>query len=186
MNTGVEGLRKRPVDPASTNLDAGQTAGGRRDQTSYLERETGLEPATLALARRCSTTELLPLNYSVSIAARRPGGQSMPPSPKSHGRAGSRRKRLRLADAKLLLQPLPRHAFLFQRSILLVQDSQRGIFSRESLPSRSRRRLSAGAARLAQSSGPHIRTGSRWITASSSRPSRICSTRSPMAAASGL
>ena len=26
-----------------------------------LERETGLEPATLALARRCSTTELLPL-----------------------------------------------------------------------------------------------------------------------------
>ena len=25
-----------------------------------LERETGLEPATLALARRCSTTELLP------------------------------------------------------------------------------------------------------------------------------
>ena len=29
-------------------------------QGSYLERETGLEPATLALARRCSTTELLP------------------------------------------------------------------------------------------------------------------------------
>ncbi len=28
-----------------------------------LERETGLEPATLALARRCSTTELLPLGY---------------------------------------------------------------------------------------------------------------------------
>ena len=31
-----------------------------RRQGSYLERETGLEPATLALARRCSTTELLP------------------------------------------------------------------------------------------------------------------------------
>ena len=30
----------------------------------YLERETGLEPATLALARRCSTTELLPLGTS--------------------------------------------------------------------------------------------------------------------------
>jgi hypothetical protein len=30
------------------------------DQGSCLERETGLEPATLALARRCSTTELLP------------------------------------------------------------------------------------------------------------------------------
>ena len=26
-----------------------------------LERETGFEPATLALARRCSTTELFPL-----------------------------------------------------------------------------------------------------------------------------
>jgi hypothetical protein len=33
-----------------------------------LERETGLEPATLALARRCSTTELLPRKYSVSIS----------------------------------------------------------------------------------------------------------------------
>ncbi len=26
-----------------------------------MERETGFEPATLALARRCSTTELFPL-----------------------------------------------------------------------------------------------------------------------------
>ena len=34
-----------------------------------LERETGLEPATLALARRCSTTELLPLKYLLSISA---------------------------------------------------------------------------------------------------------------------
>ena len=34
-------------------------------QLSYeymLERKTGLEPATLALARRCSTTEPLPQN----------------------------------------------------------------------------------------------------------------------------
>ena len=31
-----------------------------------LERETGFEPATLALARRCSTTELFPLNRSRS------------------------------------------------------------------------------------------------------------------------
>jgi hypothetical protein len=30
-------------------------------QMSFLERKTGLEPATLALARRCSTAELLPL-----------------------------------------------------------------------------------------------------------------------------
>ena len=32
-----------------------------QDAPNRLERETGLEPATLALARRCSTTELLPL-----------------------------------------------------------------------------------------------------------------------------
>jgi hypothetical protein len=31
-----------------------------------LERETGFEPATLALARRCSTTELFPLDHSRS------------------------------------------------------------------------------------------------------------------------
>jgi hypothetical protein len=43
--------------PGEAETDQGlgfQTIG------SYLERETGLEPATLALARRCSTTELLP------------------------------------------------------------------------------------------------------------------------------
>src|SRR5438045_9334722 len=39
-------------------------AGGR------LERETRFELATLALARRCSTTELLPLTANLSI----PGG----------------------------------------------------------------------------------------------------------------
>jgi hypothetical protein len=32
----------------------------------YLERETGFEPATLALARRCSTTELFPLDHNWS------------------------------------------------------------------------------------------------------------------------
>ncbi len=31
-----------------------------------MERETGFEPATLALARRCSTTELFPLDHSRS------------------------------------------------------------------------------------------------------------------------
>jgi hypothetical protein len=41
----------------------------RQRNRRYLERETGLEPATLALARRCSTTELLPLNYLLSISA---------------------------------------------------------------------------------------------------------------------
>ena len=36
-----------------------------------MERETRFELATLALARRCSTTELLPLDASLSI----PGGR---------------------------------------------------------------------------------------------------------------
>ena len=35
--------------------------GGRCRCLRKLERETGFEPATLALARRCSTTELFPL-----------------------------------------------------------------------------------------------------------------------------
>ena len=49
---------------------------GNRDETANegkttyvqvidkMERETGFEPATLALARRCSTTELFPLDRS--------------------------------------------------------------------------------------------------------------------------
>ena len=37
-----------------------------------MERETRLELATLALARRCSTTELLPLDANLSI----PGGRN--------------------------------------------------------------------------------------------------------------
>jgi len=44
-----------------------------------MERETRFELATLALARRCSTTELLPLVAVLSI----PGGQNQvkPPRP---------------------------------------------------------------------------------------------------------
>src|SRR5580698_5995214 len=45
---------------------------------SYLERETGLEPATLALARRCSTTELLPHTSSESISVGSRPGQRNP------------------------------------------------------------------------------------------------------------
>ncbi len=45
-------------------------AGGR------LERETGLEPATLALARRCSTTELLPLEVLFEYIGEPASGQS--------------------------------------------------------------------------------------------------------------
>jgi hypothetical protein len=47
----------------------------REHRLRRLERETGLEPATLALARRCSTTELLPRKYSVSISGRFERGQ---------------------------------------------------------------------------------------------------------------
>src|SRR5262245_33008199 len=36
------------------------------EKPDSLERETGFEPATLALARRCSTTELFPLTHSQS------------------------------------------------------------------------------------------------------------------------
>src|SRR5579863_9424405 len=44
---------------------------------SHLERETGLEPATLALARRCSTTELLPHAASLSIPRSWKAGQTL-------------------------------------------------------------------------------------------------------------
>ena len=66
------------VDPRDLEMEAGgppHHAGGeegilRRRLTGGkpdpLERETGFEPATLALARRCSTTELFPLNHSQS------------------------------------------------------------------------------------------------------------------------
>jgi hypothetical protein len=37
---------------------------------TYLERETGVEPATSSLARKHSTTELLPLFTGLSIAAK--------------------------------------------------------------------------------------------------------------------
>ena len=38
-----------------------------RKLSDKLERETGFEPATLALARRCSTTELFPLDRNRSV-----------------------------------------------------------------------------------------------------------------------
>jgi hypothetical protein len=42
----------------------------------FMERKTGFEPATLALARRCSTTELLPLVLSKMV----PQGGIEPPT----------------------------------------------------------------------------------------------------------
>ena len=41
-----------------------------------MERETRFELATLALARRCSTTELLPLVAELSIPGRAKCGQT--------------------------------------------------------------------------------------------------------------
>src|ERR1700678_979388 len=62
----------RPAIPDSLITPAEPTGLGL---TARLERETGLEPATLALARRCSTTELLPHGRLISIATGRLGGQ---------------------------------------------------------------------------------------------------------------
>ena len=38
----------------------GGSASVQSGTRAYLERETGIEPATFSLARRCSTTEPLP------------------------------------------------------------------------------------------------------------------------------
>ncbi len=47
------------------NVDGGRGKNGRRKKCNnygvFEEREKGFEPSTLALARRCSTTELFPL-----------------------------------------------------------------------------------------------------------------------------
>ena len=40
-----------------------ETPECRRERSGFLERETGVEPATLGLGSRCSTTELLPLGF---------------------------------------------------------------------------------------------------------------------------
>ena len=62
---------KSEVQPARYRTEVGRTSdywkttgiGDSRWQKSYLERETGIEPATLCLEGRCSTTELLPLDF---------------------------------------------------------------------------------------------------------------------------
>ena len=46
--------KRKKREPEARNSPA--TSG------SYMEREKGFEPSTLALARRCSTTELFPRN----------------------------------------------------------------------------------------------------------------------------
>ncbi len=50
-----------------------------------LERDTGFEPATPALARRCSTTELVPqsgANYMGPQLGVKPDGSSLPTLPR--------------------------------------------------------------------------------------------------------
>src|SRR2546422_10171367 len=63
-----------------------------RSRKSYLERETGIEPATLCLGSRCSTAELLPpaTHYAMGNARWGMGalGSSLSTSPITEGAAG--------------------------------------------------------------------------------------------------
>ena len=56
----VEGLTQLGT-VTKTVTTSGENENKRDKYLERLERETGFEPATLALARRCSTTELFPL-----------------------------------------------------------------------------------------------------------------------------
>ncbi len=47
-----------------TGSEGNSTGQVLQKSMKRLERETGFEPATLALARRCSTTELFPLDHN--------------------------------------------------------------------------------------------------------------------------
>ena len=49
-----------------TGSEGNSTGQVLQKSMKRLERETGFEPATLALARRCSTTELFPLDHNPS------------------------------------------------------------------------------------------------------------------------
>ena len=51
----------------------------RAEEECELERETGFEPATLALARRCSTTELFPLPPTEEAGFYRPCVKTVKP-----------------------------------------------------------------------------------------------------------
>ncbi len=51
----------------------------RAEEECELERETGFEPATLALARRCSTTELFPLPPTEETGFYRPCAKTVKP-----------------------------------------------------------------------------------------------------------
>jgi hypothetical protein len=51
------------MDLLSCYLDGITLFGGAQTWKIYLERETGLEPATACLEGRNSTTELLPRNH---------------------------------------------------------------------------------------------------------------------------
>ena len=72
---------ERPCGVCRHCTDSNSALPGKDHRLRRLERETGLEPATLALARRCSTTELLPRKYSVSISGGFERGQRWDASP---------------------------------------------------------------------------------------------------------
>jgi hypothetical protein len=65
----------RPGRTACNNLLQTALAYRGSEPEDGMERETRFELATLALARRCSTTELLPLVAVLSIAAKPKLGQ---------------------------------------------------------------------------------------------------------------
>ena len=72
----LRGLLRRGPSPLARSRGKYNTEGvirrckeeatpmSRRHEQARLEREKGFEPSTLALARRCSTTELFPLEWN--------------------------------------------------------------------------------------------------------------------------
>src|SRR5579863_8743709 len=71
---GYRALARQPIDWSRNQI---AVANPGYAPEGDLERETGLEPATLALARRCSTTELLPHAASLSIPRSWKAGQTL-------------------------------------------------------------------------------------------------------------
>ena len=96
-----------------------------------LERETGLEPATLALARRCSTTELLPLGFLLSISVAFATGQS---KLSAHFRGSPKSRVIHAHRYNLVRLKVHRHRVALHRQLLTLRASP----SDSSPPPRSR------------------------------------------------
>lgn len=72
----------------------------RAEEKCELERETGFEPATLALARRCSTTELFPLPPTEEAGFYRPCVKTVKPGSRNIVMTETLRSCLRGATVK--------------------------------------------------------------------------------------